>query len=299
MENIRSRIRSLRPNVSDKTVITYASLLFNLWKQSPSKGEEISPEWFREHVDEVMHILSSKTPQSRKTNLAAIVVYLNKEGTEKYSDKMMSDMKTVNEENAKQVMTQKQQDNWMNYPDVVSLWNEQYKHIKPLLAKDENRPQDLKDLVQFMAFTLTSGIFFPPRRSEWTTVKTRNYNPETDNYLDLKHNRFVLNQYKTAKNYGKAEVEFPKEFRAILLKYLKHCNSGDYLIHGAGGQPFTPTRLAQVLNRVFGKAISVSMLRHIYLSYKFADAPALKDITDTAAALGHGPMQSLEYVKRG
>jgi len=39
-------------------------------------------------------------------------------------------------------------------------------------------------------------------------------------------------------------------------------------------------------------------LRHIYISDKFKDMPSLKELQETASALGHSVPQMLEYIKK-
>jgi hypothetical protein len=40
------------------------------------------------------------------------------------------------------------------------------------------------------------------------------------------------------------------------------------------------------------------MLRHIYLSNKYKDVPALKEMKATAANMGHSIEEALKYVKQ-
>lgn len=51
------------------------------------------------------------------------------------------------------------------------------------------------------------------------------------------------------------------------------------------------------LNAIFGKKVSTSMLRHIYLTHKFSNVN-LQDIKDTASAMGNSALMALQYVKR-
>jgi integrase len=127
-------------------------------------------------------------------------------------------------------------------------------------------------------------------------MKVKNYNTKTDNYLDMKTNSFIFHNYKTAKSLGTEKVEFPKEFKAILSKYLKKIDN-EYLIFNTKGQPLTNVLLTQQLNSIYGKKISTSMLRHIYLSHKYKDMPSLKDMEQTSKALGHSVETMLEYIK--
>ena len=70
-----------------------------------------------------------------------------------------------------------------------------------------------------------------------------------------------------------------------------------YLLFDGKGNHITPSQITHRLNNIFGKPISTSLLRHIYLTSKFSNVN-LKDLKDTANAMGNSPMVALEYVKK-
>ena len=54
----------------------------------------------------------------------------------------------------------------------------------------------------------------------------------------------------------------------------------------------------RLLNRAFGKNISVDALRSIYLSHKYKDIPSYNDMEETATKMGHSLNTSImDYVK--
>jgi hypothetical protein len=60
----------------------------------------------------------------------------------------------------------------------------------------------------------------------------------------------------------------------------------------------SPTQLTQLLYGFFGKNISTSMIRQIFLSSKYKAIPALKELEETAEAMGHSVGEALKsYVK--
>jgi hypothetical protein len=71
----------------------------------------------------------------------------------------------------------------------------------------------------FSCLLFSSGIFQPPRRSEFANVKINNYDKEKDNYL-LK-NKIIFNNYKTAKKYGRQVYDINPNIMPILKKFLK------------------------------------------------------------------------------
>jgi len=151
-------------------------------------------------------------------------------------------------------------------------------------------------IVDWLLVALSSGIYFPPRRSEWQYIKLKSVTPESDNYIDLKKGVFVLNQYKTAKLYGREQVEYGKPFGLLLKKVLAVIPDQQFLLENKGKQ-MNSSVITQRLNRIFGKKVSTSMLRHIYTTDKYGDMPALKELNASAEAMGHSLTQHLEYIK--
>ena len=126
-------------------------------------------------------------------------------------------------------------------------------------------------------------------------MKWRNYDESKDNYVDLKKNMFVFQNYKTAKVYHKVEIAIPKKLKNILVKWFS-VNPTDFVLFDKYFHTLNASKITERLNNVFGKKLSTSMLRHIFITDKFADVN-LQDIADTATAMGNRPMEVLQYVK--
>jgi hypothetical protein len=154
---------------------------------------------------------------------------------------------------------------------------------------------DLNEIQKWILLSLTSGLFIAPRRSADWNMKWRNYDEEKDNYVDVKNKQFVFNAYKTAKIYGQSKIEIPKPLQVILNKWFK-INPTDFVLFDAKEKPLTSPQITHRLNSIFNKNISTSMLRHIYLTHKFGNVN-LKDLSDTASAMGTSKIEALQYVK--
>jgi len=157
---------------------------------------------------------------------------------------------------------------------------------------------DLQDIQNYIILCLTSGIYIPPRRSlDWTEFKIKNINKSEDNYLDK--NEFVFNRYKTARFYNEQRVTCPKPLLSILKKWIKTSNN-DYLLFDSNGGKLTSVKLNQRLNRIFGKACSVNILRHVYLTDKFGDEIERgRVMSNTAEAMGTSSQQVIgTYIKK-
>jgi hypothetical protein len=295
--NLKDYIKSIRPALSESSLKTYSSTLNSIYKKSGSKVQIL--KWFQDHENEVLATIEDKPIQSRRAALSAIIVLLNGVGTDTYSKRMTEDNQKIQQQYESQEMTEKQKANWIDYTEVKSKWESEYERIKPLLkSKQELSNNDLWNLSKFMIITLTGGIYFPPRRSEWVSFKLKDVDKEHDNWIDLKTGEFVFNEWKEAATYGQQRIKYPRDFKTLLNKYIKRIGDQKYLIFNTVGEKLNNANLTQILNRVYGKNISTSMLRHIYLTHFHENTPSIRNLKKVASEMGHSVSMSLEYAKK-
>jgi integrase len=289
-----------RPTVARTTVATYLSVLKNLFYSVHDPTEKINVDWFRDQ-DAVLKAVESHPVRSRKTYLSAVLVINNGRFNDKILEKVAEDRETTKKMDSSNEKTPKQAEAWMDYDEVKEVWNQSYGRVKHLLNSRSTitRRPDLNELADFMLLTLTTGIFFPPRRSEWAQVKIKNFDATKDNYVDIKNGTIVLNCYKTCKTYGPEKVLLPKEFKAILKKYLAVLpETQENLLYDSHDKPTNSVKVAHRLNTLFGRKISTSMLRHIYASKRAEMLPALREIQADAEKMGHSLAQHIDYIKK-
>lgn len=288
-------IKSRKPTISVGSLKTYRSLLSNLFK-ARGLDEKEGIESIK-HARDTMSFISEQYKDrplsTRKTLLAALnavepsVIYFAE------VSKMSNEYKK-NEQT--QTKTEKQEENWQTFKQVTALvksvqkdTKELFKSKTPLVGSDLLKAQD------YVILCLTTGVFIHPRRSlDWIEMRLRNPS-ESNNYM--KKMEFVFRTYKTAKQYGEQEVDIPPKLRTILNKW-RRINPYDALLVNHDGTPITVPRLTQILNRIFQRNISTSMLRHIYLTDKYDGMPPLHDMQSMAQGMGHSVQQAIEYVKR-
>lgn len=295
-EDIEKRIRTNKPNISPSSVRTYGSIVLNL-----AKKMDVDPKVFLSSPAKVLTFLKDVPPNLRKTTLASLVVYVgdnDKGGSvalQKYRQQMMDDIHTYSDNQKNQTRTEKETANWIDWTDVVKTYKQYSNEYSRLLKKatlNKYEKQRLNDLVLLAVYTL-----IPPRRSEdYCQFKLKNIDKNTDNYMDGKV--FVFNTYKTAKKYGEQKVRIPLKLYSLVKQLSERDDWGDYLIQDTRGGKLTPSKLAIALNKIFGKNISSSMLRKSFLSNKYKNVPALKEMMATAESMGHSFESALEsYVK--
>lgn len=293
-ETILNYIKEKRPNISNSSLKTYESILRNLYNKIGWDTKNYNMNLFDTESNSVLKYLKELPSNKRKTILSALVVITdNKE----YRELMLNDIKEYNKEEAKQVKSDTQKENWIDKEDLEKILSILKHNAILLYKKNKLSNSDLQEIQNYIILTLYSGKFIPPRRSkDYVNFKIKNIDYENDNYMDK--NEFIFNNYKTAKTYGQQKVSIPKELKTILNKWLK-VNPTDYLLFDISLNPLSNVKLNQRLNKLFGKKVSVNQLRHTYLSEKYQPLIEMKkqlitDMTNMASSIS----QENIYIKK-
>jgi integrase len=284
-EIISKQLRFNREKISDSSIKTYASMLSSINKKL---GGEKDLEFFSKDTDKIINFIKENITsfQTQKTLLSALYILTD---LKEYKDFMLEICKKVNDNYKEQKMNDKQKEHRISFQEVQDK-------VNSLLSIIKTNPS-LNSYELFLIAAFSSGVYAPPRRSEFAFVKIKNFDRRTDNYLEK--NKIVFNSYKTAKKYGSQIYEVPSPVIPILKKYLR-LNKTDYLFPKRNGNEcMTNVDYNRTLQKIFGKTISVDNLRSIYLSEKYKNIPSLVDMEATATAMGHQIVTSLEnYVRK-
>jgi integrase len=246
-----------------------------------------------DQTDKVIEFLKDVPSNKRKTILSALVIITD---DKKYRDLMMSDIKVYDDDTSKQEKTEGQKENWVDVDAVKAVVEKLRKDAELLYKKETLTMNDLQQIQNYVIICLASGLYTPPRRSkDLVDWKIRNIDKEKDNYLDKWAIHY--NSYKTAKTYGEQVVNIPTVLKGILNKWIK-INPTEWLIFDNNKNPLTAVKLNQRLNKLFGKKVSINLLRHSFLTDKYGDTIKLnKDIANTMQAMGSSSNMLNTYVK--
>jgi hypothetical protein len=202
------------------------------------------------------------------------------------------------EDDAKENKKSATQDkNWMKWSEVQKKFDELVKKLKGSKNISEEGYDNFLDVVILGLYTL-----LPPRRNvDYLLMKVSKDGSNMDtknNWFDMKKKQFIFNNYKTKKAFGQQIIDIPKELLDLLKKYIKYKKEGeDYLLVKFSGERLkSDNAITRRLNRIFGKNVSSSMLRHIYLSDKYGKVQ--EEMKDDAEAMAHSVSQQKEYIKR-
>jgi len=288
--SILETIKKNRSNLSEGSLLTYTSIINNLMK----KNDIQDINYFVSNYNDILKLLDKVDSKKRKTILSAIVVLIennddNKKALKAYRSQMMNDSNDSKKDDKKQEMTNKQSDNWMTYDEVKQVYNSLKSDILHLFKKETLNKNELQQLQNFII--LSMYILIPPRRLlDYTEMKIKNFDTEKDNYIDKDFKELVFNRYKSSKFYEQQKIKIPIKLKNILKKWLKY-NKNDYLFVDSKNNKLSPVKLNQRLNNIFGKNISVNMLRHIYITDSGdvipKNAPSLEQREKIAQDMGH------------
>ena len=126
---------------------------------------------------------------------------------------------------------------------------------------------------------------------------------EHKNYYVIEDHEMIYRNYKTATTYGEQRVKATPELAKVMTEYIetyrlvlpKATEPMPLLVH-FDGEPISATNgITRILNKVIGKKIGSSALRHIYLSEKFGDT--LKEMKAVAEDMAHDMAVQRDYIK--
>jgi len=285
--------------VAASTAMVYIKLLCTLNGKKPFKNLV-----FLKKKEDIDAKISEYAESTQKTFYAAIVSVLTsykdkasyKATYKHYYEKMMGKAKLLKEaENGEK--TDKQKENWIEWKDVVEKRDSLLKEVSAFVNNKTLSSGEYEKLLQLVVVCLY--VCMAPRRNQdyldmYIVKKHDESMPKDSNYLDLESRKFIFNKYKTAKKYGEQSVSVPDDLMHTINMYLKH----NVLYKGVKGKlpvPFlvsskgealgAANSITRILNKVFGKKLGSSMLRHIFLSDKYGDVK--EDMAADAEAMGH------------
>lgn len=291
-------------NVGENTANAYIKVLYNLNDKEPFKNLA-----FLKKTDEVMKKIGEYAESTQKTLLASItsVLSLEKDTTGyKKTYKFYFDKMAEKSEKAKEVdtseKTTKQEANWLDWDKVIEKYNNTKKEVLNV------KKPSMEALLPLVVLSLYTEI--PPRRNQdYLHLRVHKATPkENTDSLDKEHNYlvirkrkpevFIFNKYKTFKTYGTQKVPIPESLQGIITLYLKQhplAKEKEYpfLVLPDGAPITADNAITRILNKIFGKNVGSSMLRHIYLSGKYD----INSMVSDSEAMGHSLNQQREYLK--
>jgi len=291
--------------VSESTATQYIQTLYSLNNKTSFKNLA----WLK-NTEEIDKRLAEFAPSTQRGYVAAIVSVLTpvkdkpayKRTYKHYYETMMKGSKEARETKP-EGKTKKQEENWADWAEVQKMKSDLREDVsKRVGGRKHITPSDYEALLKCVVLSLYTDT--QPRRNQdymdmYVVKKYSDDLPRDRNYLVLESKmptKFVFNKYKTAKKYGTQVVDIPNTEEAPLgdtiLTYLKHhplngakTREFKFLVAHDGSALNSVNAITRILNKVFGKRIGSSMLRHIYITGKYGDLKT--EMEKDAEAMGH------------
>lgn len=284
-----------RPNVKQSSLNTYLISLKNLRKKIDGKTELDDTEFLND-FDKISDILKDEKLTTQKNRITSILVALgaNDKKNDSLIDKYQKKLKNLNDEYSAFLKTQKKTDtqekNWLDYEDLVDIFNDVMKDVKrDKITKKEKLDVKEFDLLQQLVI-LRTYLDFPLRNdfADMKIIDSKEYknldSDDENNYLALlgKNKKvFILNDFKNKNRIGRKELQITPSLNKIINIWLKHNKSGWYLVKTDRKTPMNPNNITKFLNKIFmkkaNKKIGSSLIRHIVISKITEGTPTIKE----------------------
>ena len=298
-------IRKTRPGLSENSYNTYKYNLKGIKKCMGLNPEELESVSFLNDYDKVISCIEDLTNSlpSLKSKMTAIVVALKSQ--EKFDDKLVKKYmeymdkiaKKYNDWTQKNVKSEKQQKNWLEYEQVIEVVNNlktEYEKIKKKVKKegiDDIYASEFKLLQGYIM--LRVQLQYPIRNDITGKVLSPSQYKDIPEKERLKNNYLVIhnkdkkvlhiNNYKTAKRLGPKEYIIPKNINRLLNQWLKMNKSGWLFVKPEKRDlPLNENDITRIFKQLFkiyypDKNISTGMLRHILISYDKKNDPTIQE----------------------
>lgn len=297
--------------LNDSSIMLYVKNLQRLNNEKPLANFN-----FLKEPSKILDMLKDYKETTKRAYLISIVSALRSDEKylklyKVYRDMMENKNKELREKSATNEMTEQQKQNWISWDEVKTAYNKLKELVDKLTTPLNEREYNI--LLNYMVLSLYYHI--SPRRNDYGNMNIVKVLPtdESLNYLvyDNVKNKFVFNNFKTAKKEGQIIVDIPDELNQVLKIYLKHhpllkekskgkvlkATNEPFLVQ-YNGEPVGKhsNGITRVLNRIFSpKKVSSSMLRHIYLSDKYGDT--LNEMKKDSTNMSHSLGMQKEYIK--
>ena len=290
--------------VAESTANAYIRAMYLLNGKQPYKNLT-----FLKNTSAIADLVSKYAESTIKTIYASIVSVLSlfkdkptyKKIYQHYYDLMMGKSEEA-KQNESSDKTQKQTDNWITWDEVQKKVADLREKVAEFKSNKSITNQQYESLLHYLIVSLYTETQ-PRRNQDYLDMYVAKKQPtETEhNYVVLtktKPTSFVFNKFKTSKKYGQQTLEVPETLANVISEYLKFHplkkNASYKFLVSYDGTPITAVNaITRVLNKIFGKRVGSSMLRHIFLSTKYD----IKEMEKDANAMGHSVEEQKKYMK--
>ena len=292
-------------NKREKSISESSKKLYTRNLQKLNDNKEIDSFDFLTSPKFVLAKINHLSPNTQKSYIIAICTVLKNSDEAPLYDAYYSLLKQANSKLSVNVTKSKAQaENWITKDQVTEIQSGLKKEVN--FNKKSTTKAEYDKLLHYLLISLYTMA--PPRRNiDYTLMRVSNKTDSTDfNYIDLPNRQFIFNRYKTAGTYKSVSIYIPDDLMKVVMLYLrshphvhklKNITFNISFIISSDGTEFSSDKMTKTLQKIFGKKVSSSMLRNIYLTDKYSDV--VSDLKHDAAEMGTSMSTALNnYIKQ-
>ena len=300
---------------------TYASVLMRIHREFSKKKFNINLKWLSDDAGSILGKIKKLQNVNIQRNLVGTgLVALGILEDKKNQDIWNKYLKELNQQKAELMksgeLTGKQKSAWIDWKEIVKLRKMVNRRVN--LTKLYERPFNRKDFLVLQRLLILSLLTMLPgvARLDYATLRIigkkkfeKLPNQTAENYLVTgSHMKIIFQKYKTAKTYGVVNIpvaKYSRPLQRLLKKHVAYLHTNfpenDCLFLNQNLTCMSQNSLTKFLQRMFKeffkKNVSVTMLRHIFLTDKY-DKKQLEEQAETSKFMMHSPGMMRDYVKK-
>ena len=271
-------------NIKDSSIKLYLSNLKRL-----NNNNNIKTLTFLKNSKKVLDFINNKSENTKRTYLISICTVLNLDP--KYKKNYDEYYKLLKESNGllknNTTKTEKQEENWMEQDEITTIYKNLESEVEKFRTKKKLNESEYNIMLNYVILSLYTLI--PPRRSlDYIKMMIGSDTDKNFNYLNINDSKFIFNNFKTAGTYKTQIIDIPDDLMSVIKLYLIKRkgtkNNIPFLVNFKGDPLTTSSQMTRILNKIFNKKVSVSMLRNMFLTNKYKDIN--KEKINDATAMG-------------
>ena len=244
---------------------------------------------YLKNTKKILDLIKEKSENTKRTYLISICTILSTDPKyKKYYDeyyKLLKDSNSLLKNN--NTKSEKQNENWISQEEISNIYKSYEEEVNNFIKKKKLTEKEYNTLLSYLILSLYTLI--PPRRSlDYIKMIIGDDTNKDFNYLDITNNKFIMNNFKTAGKYHTQIIDIPENLMNVIKLYLSKRTGNKknipFLVKYDGSPLTTSTQMTRILNAIFKKKISVSMIRNMYITDKYKDIKMEKD--KDASAMG-------------
>ena len=300
---------------------TYASTLMRIHRDFSKKKFNKDLKWLSQEAAVILTGIKKLSNVNIQRNLIGTgLVGLNILGDKKNSEVWNKYLKILNQKKAELMksgeLTSKQKSAWIDWKEIVRLRKVVNRRVN--LSKLYTHKYNRKDFLVLQRLLILSLLTMLPgiARLDYATLRIiskkeflKLKNQSAENYLVTgPQYKILFSKYKTSKTYGTVNLpvgQYSKALQRLLVKHVRYLRENfpenDCLFLNQNLTCMSRNSLTKFLQKLFleyfKKSVSVTMLRHIFLTDKY-DKKQLEEQADTAKFMMHSTGMLRDYVKK-